>query len=216
VNVCIFLYNKGAVRKLQHKQVHDVMQNKNHFKEDFFMEFENKYASKGVAGTALGLGAGALGLELLKGGLGGLFGTDKCKDMGSDAMNLGLILNMMTSGVGTKAYGCSEDHHINRYEAAQSARIAELETEVKLRDANIYTDSKIADVYERLSGRINCVEGQIAQQAVYNATNTATLGCISGQIAQLMGLTKTIIPADNICPAPMPQYNSWTAPTAGA
>ena len=36
---------------------------------------EHEYASKGVAGTALGLGAGALGIELLKnGGLQGLFG----------------------------------------------------------------------------------------------------------------------------------------------
>ena len=32
--------------------------------------------------------------------------------------------------------GCSENHLVNRYEAAQAARIAELETEVKLRDAN--------------------------------------------------------------------------------
>lgn len=31
-------------------------------------------ASKGTAGTALGIGIGALGLELLRGGFGGLFG----------------------------------------------------------------------------------------------------------------------------------------------
>lgn len=160
------------------------------------MEIENRYASRGVAGTGLGLGIAGTALGVLNGGLGNILGG---------------------IGYNTNGHcGCSEDHFINRYEASQSARIAELETEVKLRDANIYTDSKIADVYERLSGRINCVEGQIAQQAVYNATNTATLGCISGQIAQLMGLTKTIIPADNICPAPMPQYNSWTAPTTTA
>ena len=159
------------------------------------MEMENKYASKGVAGTGLGLAIGALGVEALRGGFGNILGGN------------GTVNGHCT---------CSEDHVINRYEASQSARIAELETEVKLRDANIYTDSKIADVYERLSGRINYVEGQIAQQNVYNATNTATLGCISGQIAQLMSLTKTIVPAENICPVPMPQYNSWTAPTAGA
>lgn len=36
---------------------------------------EKEYASKGVAGTALGLGAGALGIELLRnGGLNGLLG----------------------------------------------------------------------------------------------------------------------------------------------
>ena len=31
-------------------------------------------ASKGVAGTALGIGIGALGLQLLRGGFGGVFG----------------------------------------------------------------------------------------------------------------------------------------------
>lgn len=37
---------------------------------------EKEYASKGVAGTALGLGAGALGIELLRnGGLNGLVGN---------------------------------------------------------------------------------------------------------------------------------------------
>lgn len=39
------------------------------------MNVEHKeYASKGVAGTALGVGIGSLGLQLLGGGLGGLFG----------------------------------------------------------------------------------------------------------------------------------------------
>lgn len=38
------------------------------------MEHENNYASKGVAGTALGIGIGALGAELLGGNLGNLFG----------------------------------------------------------------------------------------------------------------------------------------------
>ena len=35
---------------------------------------EHEYASKGVAGTALGIGIGALGLEVLKGGLGNVLG----------------------------------------------------------------------------------------------------------------------------------------------
>lgn len=159
------------------------------------MEYENKYASKGVAGTALGIGIGALGLEALRGGFGGIFG-------------------------GTGNGGCSEDHCVNRYEAAQAARIAELETHNKLLESNIYTDSKIADVYERLSGRINCLEGQMAQQAVYNATNTATLNCLSNQIASLMSLTKVVIPTSSICPEVMPRYNSFVTPgtttTAGA
>lgn len=156
------------------------------------MEVENKFASKGVAGAGLGLGiAGtALGLMAGNGGLGNLFGTGNC--------------------------GCNEDHYVNRYEAAQNARIAELETEVKLRDSNIYTDSKILELYKYVDGKFGCIESELCQQRVYNATNTAAISCINGQIAQLMALTKTVIPADNICPQPMPMYNSWTAPTATA
>ena len=83
-------------------------------------------------------------------------------------------------------------------------------------ESNIYTDAKIADVYERLNVKIGAIENQICQQNVYNATLNGAIGCIQTQIAQLQGLTKTIIPSDNICPQPMPQYNSWTAPTTGA
>ena len=155
------------------------------------MEYENKYASKGVAGTGLGLGIAGTALGLLAGGLNGTS-----------------IFN------GNGNCGCSEDHYVNRYEATQSARIAELETEVKLRDANTYTDSKILALYQYVDGKVSGIENQICQQNVYNATNTAAINCMSGQIAQLMSLTKTIIPIDNVCPAPMPQYNSWTAPTA--
>ena len=156
------------------------------------MEYENRYASKGVAGSGLGLGIAGTALGLLNGnGLNGLFG-------------------------GNNNCGCSEDHTVNRYELSQQARIAELETEVKLRDSNIYTDNKILTLYQYVDGKIQGIESQICQQNVYNATLNGAIGCIQTQIAQLQGLTKTIIPSDNICPQPMPQYNSWTAPTAGA
>lgn len=84
--------------------------------------------------------------------------------------------------------------------AAKDAQIAELRTEVKLRDANIYTDQKLGDVYERLSGRINCVERQLCDQQTYNAANNATLGCVQSQIAQLFSLTKLVVPNTSVCP----------------
>ena len=140
------------------------------------MEYENsKFASKGIAGTGLGLGIAGTALGLLAGGNGiNLFGSNAC--------------------------GCAEDHYVNRYEASQSARIAELETEVKLRDSNIYTDGKILSLYQYVDGKIANLEGQICQQNVYNATNTATLNCMAGQIAQLMGLTKLVVPNSSVCP----------------
>lgn len=155
------------------------------------MEYTNDFASKGVAGTGLGLGIAGTALGLLNnngggGILGGLFSGNNC---------------------------CSENHNVNRYEAAQSARIAELETEVKLRDSNIYTDGKILDLYKYVDGKFGCIERELCDQRVYNATNTATISCVQGQIAQLAALTKVIIPATNICPEPMSKFNSWVAPT---
>lgn len=142
------------------------------------MEYENKYASKGVAGTGLGLGIAGTALGLMAGGL-----------SGTGLFNVGNNCNRAGDGA-----------FVNRYEAAQSARIAELETEVKLRDSNIYTDSKILDLYKYVDGKFAAVEGELCQQRVYNATNTAAIGCIQGQIAQLMSLTKLVIPNGSVCP----------------
>jgi hypothetical protein len=148
------------------------------------MEYENKYASKGVAGSGLGLGIAGTALGVLNnGGLGNLLG-----------------------GWGNAKVGCSEDHLINRYEAQQSARIAELETEVKLRDANTFTMGEMNNLRNYVDGRLNCLEHELCDQRVYNATNTATISCIQGQIAQLASLTKLVIPNASVCPG-------WTTTT---
>ena len=63
---------------------------------------------------------------------------------------------------------CSENHTVNRYEAAQAARIAELETEVKLRDANAYTDQKLLEMYQYTDGRLRAIEADNAAQKVVN------------------------------------------------
>ena len=135
-----------------------------------------EFASKGVAGSGLGLGIAGTALGLLNGGgLGGILG-------------------------GGGNCGCSEDHHVNRYELGLQQELAAKDSRIGLLESNIYTDAKIADVYERLNVKINGLESQICQQNVYNATNTATINCISGQIAQLMSLTKMVVPNTSICP----------------
>jgi hypothetical protein len=146
------------------------------------MEMENRYASRGVGGTALGLAIGALGLEAVRGGLGGVLG----------------------SGGGC----CSEDHAVNRYELSLQQELAAKNSRISLLESNIYVDSKIADVYERLNGKITAVEAAVNAQAVFNAGTTATINCINGQIAQLMSLTKFVIPNDSICPG-------WSTTTTG-
>jgi hypothetical protein len=153
------------------------------------IEVEKDYASKGVAGAGLGLGIAGTALGLLQNG------------------TLGNILG----GCGN---GCGSDHMVTRYEAQQSARIAELETEVKLRDANVYTLGEVNKLRDYMETKFTAVNNQLCQQAVVNSQITANISCMQGQIATLMGLTKTVIPIASICPAPMPEFNSWTAPTA--
>ena len=96
------------------------------------------------------------------------------------------------------------------------ALVAALKSDIKLRDANTYTDQKILDMYQYLDGRLRGVEGQISAQAVVNAQITANLSCMQNTLNTLSGLTKTVIPIGNVCPEPMPAKNSWTAPTAAA
>ena len=153
----------------------------------------NDYARKGVAGAGLGLGIAGTALGVLNGVggcgnglLGGLFNNSNC---------------------------CHENTMVNRYELGLEQASAAKDSKIALLESTIHTNDKILEVYGYIDGRLRGIEGQIAQQAVVNAQLTANISCMQGSIAQLMGLTKTIIPISNVCPEPMPQYNSWTAPT---
>lgn len=108
------------------------------------IEHEKRPAS-GTAKTALGLSIGALGAELLTGGLNGLIG-----------------------GVGAAAPACNECIPVNRYEAAQNSKIANLESEVKLRDANIYADQKSLALYQYIDGELRDIRANLSAQAVHN------------------------------------------------
>jgi hypothetical protein len=148
-----------------------------------------EYASRGVGGSGLGLGIAGTALGILNGGLGNILG-----------------------GIGGNC-GCHENMPVTRYELGQEAKIADLQSQIALRDANTYNDQKLLEVYKYFDGKLEGVNARLCDQTVWNATQTATIGCMAQQIAALNGLTKLIVPASSVCPAPMPQYNSWTAPT---
>ena len=155
-----------------------------------------EYASNAKGNVGVALGSVGTGLGVLGSGiLGGLFNPRM---------------------YGMNGCGCNEDHFVNRYDLQKEQDIAKLETENSLLRANIYTDQKLADLYERLDSKIRVNEAAINQQAVYNATNNATLACMQQQIACLQSLTKVVIPATSVCPEPMNRCNSWTAPTTPA
>lgn len=156
------------------------------------VEVEKDYASKGVAGAGLGLGIAGTALGLMQNGsLGGIFGgyNNGCN--------------------GGSAY-------VTRYDAEKDARIAELETEVKLRDANAYTLGEMNKMRNYVDAKFDAINAQLCSQAVINAQVAANLSCLQNTVNTLSGMTKTVIPIANICPEPMQRYNSWTAPTTTA
>lgn len=147
-----------------------------------------EYASKGVAGSGLGLGIAGTALGVLNGGLGNLLG-----------------------GWGNGNCGCSENTPVNRYELNMTNELAAKDARIGLLESNIYTDQKIVDTYSALNGQINALAAEVRankdaqtavnmNQAVYNGTNTAAIGCIQNQIAQLYSLTKLVVPNTSVCP----------------
>lgn len=136
-----------------------------------------EYASKGIAGTGLGLGIAGTALGLLGNGLPNILGA-------------------MTGS----ACGCSDNTPVNRYELAQEQKIADLQSQIALRDSNIYGDQKILEVYKYFDGELKDVRKELCDQRVYNATNNAAIGCVQGQISQLFSLTKLVVPNGSVCP----------------
>jgi hypothetical protein len=106
------------------------------------------------------------------------------------------ILGGMFNGNG----GCSENTMVNRYELDQAGKIAKLESDIALRDANTYNDQKLLELYKYVDGKFAGIEHEICDQKVYNATNIATVNCIASQVNQLFALTKLVIPNTSVCP----------------
>lgn len=145
------------------------------------MEIERKASgiakgglTTGIIGTSLGalalLGTGANGLGALLGGMGNTsqVGTGQAL---LDGMLINALVGNGTCGCSRNANSCGccdSDHFVTRYDAEKDARIAKLESDIALRDANTFADQKVADLYARIDARIRGIEGQIAQQAVIN------------------------------------------------
>lgn len=152
------------------------------------MEYENRYASKGVGSAGLATGIigtalGALNSGIVPNVLGGMFGGWQGNNCGGYAVPV-----------------CSENMPINRYEAELAAHVAELETEVKLRDAAAYTISQINGLRDYVERKFDRVEHELCDQKAFNAGVISKVGCIEGQLGQLFGLTKLVVPNTSVCP----------------
>ena len=104
----------------------------------------------------------------------------------------------------------SEDKPISRYEAKMMQELSAKDGEIALLKADKYTDQKIVESTAYLMNKIDEVKAEVRankdaqtavnmEQAVYNGTNTATIGCIKQQIAQLQGLSSLVVPSNKVC-----------------
>lgn len=107
--------------------------------------------------------------------------------------------------------GCSENTPVNRYELQQEQKIADLQAQIALRDANIFNDQKLLEVYKYFDGKIEGINHKLCEQAVWNATQTSTISCMAQQIAQLQGLVKLVVPITSVCPQPAVATTPTTA-----
>ena len=141
-----------------------------------------EFASKGVAGTALGLGiAGTVGLVNQLGGgcgnggiLGGLFGNNCNRNCGGGGMETAALLTAMSAMAASKPSGCSE----------LQAELAQLRAEK-------YADGIVAQVYKAnrdekdalgdrlLEKYINPMATEIAAMRVREAETAGAIDCLS-------------------------------------
>lgn len=117
---------------------------------------------------------------------------------------LGLNAGNILGGLGNcNCRASGDDMPITRYEANLLIGLQSKDSEIALLKSNIYTDQKLADVYERLNIKIDAnraaQDAINTQQAVYNGTNTATLACMKSQIAELASLSELVVPQRRVC-----------------
>lgn len=143
---------------------------------------------------------------------------------------------------GGSFFGCTGNGAQQAANTAIAYELAKKDSEIALLKAENDTDKKLVDVYTELrkidktqdaalsalNTRVTAVETsaplreQIVLGQVQSVANSATCGInnLQAQIAciqqTLSGITKCVVPITAVCPQPMKEYNSWTAPTAAA
>lgn len=181
-----------------------------------------EFASKGVAGSGLGLGIAGTALGVLNasngggGLLGGLFGGGCNSQVSALQSEIGMLKaekysDRNTADVYTAVRGEYKDllekwiTPLSDEACRNRERIAVLETQVKCDNEKALLREQL--VREQLGRRIdNCcceTNGRINDLA----------SRVHGLGRTLDSITSTIIPQTAICPPVMPRYNSWVAPT---
>lgn len=129
------------------------------------VEVDRNYASKGVAGAGLGTGIAGLSLGVL------------------NALGNGGILGGLLGGCNGWNGICSENMPVTRFELGQESKIAELQSQIALRDANTYNDQKLLEVYKFFDGELKAVRNELCAQAVTNQKTADSFALAAADLA---------------------------------
>ena len=135
-----------------------------------------EYASKGLAGTALGFGIGGTALGLANGGLGNLLGN-----LGQNnrvAADVTAATAAATPAMAALAAAlaarhpeqptCSENMPVSRYELEREQKLAAKDSEIALLKANTYNAGKMLEMYGYIDGQLKDIREALCKQAVHN------------------------------------------------
>lgn len=141
------------------------------------MTIDRKPSATAKAGLATGIIGTSLGALNLMGNAGGLLSNlassnNACCNPGWGAWGPGVAY-------GPWGWGCSENVPVTRYDAAKDARIAQLETEKALRDANTFTDQKFIELYKYFDGELRDIRTVLSAQAVQNQKTADSFQMVS-------------------------------------
>lgn len=188
------------------------------------MENAHEYASKASANTALGLAIASGVGTLLNGGFGGLL-CGGGMNHAAGGVALGVIAEKDAKIAQLEAEKYSDKVAKETYiQAAADNKGLREEMFSFLKPLSEEASNNRVTIAE-LKAEIECLKktGELREQIVLGKVNEVALvanngiTALNGAVACLQktvaGITATVVPIASVCPQPMPQYNSWTAPT---
>lgn len=183
-----------------------------------------EYLSKGTGVTlgtlgTIGFGTSILqGLQSGNGLLGGILGGNSNQNQFSAllAENAMLKSENYSDKIGKEVYAQSlsdnnalSDRVFDKWFNPIATEVAQNRVEMARLQEQLKCCCEKAELREQIiNGRINEVA------LIANNGLTGLQGQVNCLAQTVAGITKTVVPISAVCPAPMPQYNSWTAPTA--
>ena len=133
-----------------------------------------EYASKGLAGTALGFGIGGAALGLANGGLGNLLGglgqNNRTAAAEVTAAAATPAMAALAAALATRQQEptCSENMPVTRYDLEREQKLAAKDSEIAMLKANTYNDQKSLEMYAYIDGQLKDIRKSICDQAVHN------------------------------------------------